>query len=1052
MNNTLKRFKSRAMFTFVGGVLVINPAFAQDATTAAPDAQQSAQAQATTLDGVVVTGIRNSLNQSMGIKRDAAGVVDAISAEDIGKFPDTNLAESLQRITGISIERRDGEGAQVTARGFGPQFNTVTLNGRVIPGADAFGAPGQTPIGGVDGGTRAFNFAQLASEAITGIEVFKTSRATAPSGGIGATIDIQTNRPFNHQGVVASVGAKAVYDESQPFGSSYTPEASGIFSYTSPDKVWGIGLSGSYQKRHGGSVQATENTWNIQRWTGADPALRPDATVVNAPEIGQLYGMPNDLRYAFADFERERTNGQAVVQFAPTDSLTLTLDYTYSTNEISEARGEQSVWLQRANSFTNLEFDTGQAVATPVYLRDVPTGAKDFGLEQQRNMQKYKLGSLGFNADWQVNDRLNLSFDGHNSKTQALPNDPVTGGSATYFSLAGTNNCTNGPNCGGQWAQELSFNNSLPGAVRTWYPTAADSIAGTNGDPNRPFTEGELGSQVLRIYYQKQVTEIKEGRIDGTWDLDNGRFQFGIGSANTTMDRQISDTYSTLGDWSVANAGNEPGLIDLIQPVDITGMFNDFSLPGPSAGSWRGNADELALWAGNQYGAATRYNPQYSDNNHVEEKTRSAYVQLELPGELGGMVTNTRIGVRYERTDVTSTSQVATPNAVLWQANNDFQILRSSELQPFSEKTSYNYVLPNLDFSINITDELKGRFSFGQTIARAPYSNLFAGPSPGAPSGSILINPSTRGAGSSQSPRLDPLESDNLDLGVEWYFANASYVSATFWNKRVNNFIGNTVSRESLYGLTDPTSGPDAQAALAFLQSGACAAQVGAAGGDVASACSANDTALFAATALLRNAAATGGLAAYNGSSAQTLALENAYDLTGTADDPLYLFDISRPVNQNKANIHGWELGGQYFFGETGFGIYANYTIVEGDVGFDNTVLDRDQFALLGLSDTANVMFMYEKYGWTARLAYNWRDQYLIAANQNASNRNPYYVESYDQWDLSVSYAITPKLSVGFEAINLLGEDVRWHGRSTRQVIRVIDQDPRYTLGVRYNF
>ncbi|NEL41286.1 MAG: TonB-dependent receptor, partial [Xanthomonas perforans] len=139
-----------------------------------------------------------------------------------------------------------------------------------------------------------------------------------------------------------------------------------------------------------------------------------------------------DLRYAFADFQRERTNGQAVMQFAPSDSLTLTLDYTYSSNEIREERGEQGIWLQRANSFTDLTFDTGQAVATPVYLRDVPNGAKDFGMEQQRNEQKYTLGSLGFNADWQVSDRFQLSFDAHNSKTKSLPNDPVTGGSATY--------------------------------------------------------------------------------------------------------------------------------------------------------------------------------------------------------------------------------------------------------------------------------------------------------------------------------------------------------------------------------------------------------------------------------------------------------------------------------------------------------------------------------------------------------------------------------------------------------------------------------------------
>lgn len=396
--------------------------------------------------------------------------------------------------------------------------------------------------------------------------------------------------------MVANAGAKMVSDRSQPFGDSLTPEVSGIFSYTNPDKTFGIGLSGSYQKRHGGSVQATENTWNIQRWTGTDPALRPDAVVTNAPAIGQLYGMPNDLRYAFADFQRERTNGQAVMQFAPSDSLTLTLDYTYSSNEIREERGEQGIWLQRANSFTDLTFDTGQAVATPVYLRDVPNGAKDFGMEQQRNEQKYTLGSLGFNADWQVNDRFQLSFDAHNSKTKSLPNDPVTGGSATYFSFAGTNNCSNGPSCGGQWGQELRFNGGLPIGARTWYPTAADSLAGTNGVLSPDFTPAELGSQVLRIFYQSQVTEIKEGRMDGTFDFEDGRFQFGVSTANTTMNRLTSDTNSTLGDWGVANAGNEPGMQALLRPVSITGMFKDFNANGAAPNAWRGDADQLALW------------------------------------------------------------------------------------------------------------------------------------------------------------------------------------------------------------------------------------------------------------------------------------------------------------------------------------------------------------------------------------------------------------------------------------------------------------------------
>ena len=168
------------------------------------------------------------------------------------------------------------------------------------------------------------------------------------------------------------------------------------------------------------------------------------------------------------------------------------------------------------------------------------------------------------------------------------------------------------------------------------------------------------------------------------------------------MNRLTSDTNSTLGDWSVANAGNEPGMVALLQPVSITGMFKDFNANGAAPSAWRGDADQLALWGGSQYGATTRYNPQYSADNQVEEKTRAAYVQLELQGDIAGMTTNTRLGLRYERTDVESVSQVATPTGLLWQSNNDFQLVRSAELQPFSEKTSYNYILPNLDFSIDI--------------------------------------------------------------------------------------------------------------------------------------------------------------------------------------------------------------------------------------------------------------------------------------------------------------------------------------------------------------
>ena len=1055
MNHKLKKLRSRAMFTIVGGMIVINPAFAQD------------QDEATTLDTVVVSGLRSSLDQAMNLKRDTPGVVDAISAEDIGKFPDTNLAESLQRITGISIERRDGEGAQVTARGFGPEFNLVTLNGRQIPGADGFGS-GQPVVGGVGGGTRAFNFAQLASEAVNGVTVYKTGRAAQPSGGIGATIDILTARPFNNRGgeVVASAGIKALSDDSQTVGSDITPEISGIFSYANTDKTWGVSVSASQQKRKGGSVQATEDTWNVARWTGTDGKLLPGAVVENAPEIGQLYAMPNDVRYAYQQFERERTNAQAVLQFAPSDALTFTLDYTYSTNEITSKRGEQTMWLQ--NNLTHLTFDDSDVVRTPVYIRDLAGGGKDFGFEQQRDQQKYTLSSLGFNAKWDVTDRFSLNFDAHNTKVASKPNAPVTGGSSTAFSFGGfapdpaTNN----------WTQEYFFNNGLPIAYRTLYPTTADALAGTNGVINPDFTPEQFGSQIMRIWSTRQDTETKEGRIDGAFEFDNGRFLFGVNSAETKMRRRGVDGHGhlmTLGDWGSTDRGQIADIASVLRQTSITGMFKDFNPGLAQSNVWTGDASELALWAENACangtapaawvsanrcdGISSKVRTEWDNDNQIEEKTRSVYVQWEQDGMLGDFPTYLVAGLRYERTDLVSTSVIQVPSQILWLSNNDFRNETGGTTQPFSEKNSYSYVLPNLDFSIDFTADIKGRASFSKSIARPSYGNLYAGPTAGNPTGSVLYGEEFRAAGSSQNPSLMPLESDNIDFGVEWYFAPSSFVGVTYWNKRVKNFVGNTVVEENLYGLTDPTSGPDAQAANAFLQSAACAAQVSAAGGDPAMGCKGDYTNLFATTALIRYADQTGGLAAYDGSQAQSIALEAAYDIAGTAADPLYTYSVNKPINQRDATLHGWEFGGQYFFGDSGFGVLANYTKVMGDVGINrDNEPGTDVFALTGLSDTANAVLMFEKYGWSARLAWNWRDEYLLLANQHGNSRNPFFVEEYDQFDLSVSYDLTPHLTVSAEAINVTGEDVRWSARTHAQFLRVLDQSPRYMLGLRYKF
>jgi TonB-dependent receptor len=1054
-------FKSKALFTIVGGAVLINPAFAQDA--------QSGDE----LEEIVVTGLRGSLKASMDIKRDAVGVVDAISAEDIGKFPDTNLSEALQRITGISIDRRNGEGALVTARGFGPQYNLVTLNGRQMPAADAFGG-GDSVTGGTGSGSRSFNFANLSAEAISAVEVYKTGRADIATGGIGATVNIKTARPFDNDGLVANVGVKALDDTTNRVGSDITPEVNGIFSYANDGKTWGVGLNASYSQRHSGSIQGTVNDWHIQPW--GDPAAGPVAAgahITNTPAAGQLYGIPNDIRYAFSDQERERVNAQLTAQFAPTDGLTFTADYTFAQNNIKEDRGEQTVWLQR-NGFTTMTFDTGQAVATPVFLQEMTGAGKDYGYEQQHREQKNDLNSIGLNADWKATDSFTVNFDAHDSKARSLPDDPITGGGETLFSLAGkvpsTGNCVTGT-CTNFWTQEFTFNHGLPIAGRTLYPTNTAALAGQGGNSDFNFDASTLGSQVLRINYQSQETEIKQGRLDGTLAFsEDSRLQFGFDYRKMDMTQKNSGGYMALGDWGVGNVGKEQGMVDLLTPFSLTGAFDDWSTKGAPSGGWKGNADQLALWAVAQpaYGnwneqaapdKQARFNPGFQTNNDIEETTKAAYFQFALAGELGKMPVHLLLGARYETTDVTSTNVQLPVLYLQWQDDNDFQVPRSgdpAQAVRLDGKGHYNNLLPSLDFDVGITDALKGRFSYSETIARADYGRLTVGASPGGPNGSTLLT--SHATGSDNNPDLLPLQSDNFDLSLEYYFSDTGYVSVGFWDKRVSNFIGNASFNEPIVGIggtniKDQTGGPRAQAALAALKAGN--------GNNGNKAYNLDDSALFTMMAMMENPGTftdkdgktwTGGLANYDGSNAQHIAFATQYDLLPRADDPDYIFRVSKPINNQDARIHGFEFGGQYFFGDSGFGVLANYTVVRGDVGFQNDApVGTNQFALLGLSDTANAVLMFEKFGFQARLAYNWRDKFLANSNQGGFN-NPIWVAPHDQFDLSLGYDINEHLSLSLEAVNVTGEDVRWYGRSENQLWRLEDDGARYALGARYKF
>lgn len=177
-----------------------------------------------------------------------------------------------------------------------------------------------------------------------------------------------------------------------------------------------------------------------------------------------------------------------------------------------------------------------------------------------------------------------------------------------------------------------------------------------------------------------------------------------------------------------------------------------------------------------------------------------------------------------------------------------------------------------------------------------------------------------------------------------------------------------------------------------------------------------------------------------------------AVDLSPNSTDPLFNFQVSKPINNRTGKIHGFEIAAQHFFGDTGFGVSGAYTMVRGDVAFNNGASpSQDQFALLGLSDTANATLIYDKNGISARIAYNWRDKFLAATNRGGS-RNPVYTAPFGQLDINVSYDVTPKLAISLEGINLTKESLRTYARDENQLWFAQELDRRILLGARYRF
>ncbi|HTU67656.1 MAG TPA: TonB-dependent receptor [Steroidobacteraceae bacterium] len=955
---------------------------------------------------IVVTGIRASLESSMNVKRGGQGVVDGIVAEDIGKFPDTNLAESLQRISGVSINRTaSGEGQQITIRGVGPDFNLVLLNGRQMPASNL------GPGGGGTTNSRAYDFSNLASEAVSGIEVFKTARAATPTGGIGATVNIKTARPLDHPGLVANLGVKGVYDPSATnlpsnySGDDITPELSAIFSNTFADDKFGVGLSASYQKRDSGFSQAAvANGWKtLSGANTTDGARLPRPgdpnyaayTITNEPGLTDVYGRPQNFGLSVNGVQRERINGQVVLQFAPTDALTTTLDYTYAQNKVQTHRSELSVWFNWGPGTSS--WTAGPVVGPEIYSENMV--GSDLSMGGMSLATKNENKSVGFNVDWRVSDRLKFGLDIHDSVAESSPDSPY--GSAGVLGVAGFVRGTT----------TVDFSNDFP-ILNVVLPAGRTQV-----DPSDAVVTGS----VFQNSFNR--SEVQQAQASGSFEFtEHSGLEFGLSA--TKVENRTAAAVAQQNNWG--GLGSPADYSDDIWFGDDMGGYFDL-MSGHNDSRFTDHflvfdfnrlRERAAEVLGDE--AMFRAPDQYTSDLRSTEKSKSAYLQYSQTFE-SKMPLHVAAGVRYEKTEVESASLVRIGQTISWDSANEFNI-GFAQNQAFDSGTGeYDYVLPSLDFKLDLRENLVARASYSQTIGRPGWNDIQGGANL---AGQLRFD---GGTGSSGDPGLKPLESDNYDLSVEWYYGDASYVSLGYFKKKISNFISNVITQETPFNMHTPAGGAYWNEAIA----------AGCAVGDRP--CIRNF--IFDNHDGDPGVTMTG--VAGNGDRQGTI--------VGQASDPIATFLMTRPANQRSDELDGWELNVQHMFGDSGFGVAANYTKVDSGLKFNDTDLTSPQYPMLGLADSYNLVAFYDKFGWQVRAAYNWRDQFLAFVG-DGQGVNPGYTDEYGQLDLNVTYALNEHLSVFGEGINLTNETQRIHGRNDNQLLFATQTGARYMFGARYKF
>lgn len=909
-----------------------NPAVAQTQSPAdqSASAMTSQSPAETAADDIVVTGIRASLASSAAQKRNASGILDAISSEDLGKFPDANVAESLQRIPGVAIDRSNGEGQYVSVRGLGPAFNTVLFNGRSFA-SDQY--------------NRAFSFDLIPAELISGAQVYKSTQAPLQGGGIGATINVQTPRPLDLKTFKSVFVAKGLYEQNS---KKATPQLFGLVSDTFDDGRIGLLASLSYQRRVA-SIDAITNDGYLPKQN-----VGPNAS----PLYSNVYA-PRDLDVINTVDRRTRLGATLVAQFRPTDSLTFTVDGLYNHFKSEQTTHGLGAWFE-PSSYTAATIDANRTVTGLT-----TNGNADFiSSGSVRDTTTYEFGG---NVEWHPSDSVKVVLDATQSRAKN------SGGGKSYFTVIGT-------------PTQYSFSQ-----------TSANAIPSVFGFTPGALTTPSLGRTHIAGLNGDDITEkVTEYRLNTEWKADSGvlkTLRFGLmrtardkSDLPITSDPNVGCVYcgyptsadpSLLSPFTVNSFGGS--VPTTFQQYDAQAYLRFLTSPAATAALDKARGLTPGTTAA-IYAASNGYAVTPQPSTRVKETVYAGYTDVDFEGKLGGVPWFVNIGARYEHTEVRSYGQQRQLTDLLPVAGDPTiytgVYANAGAAVKVDESSSYDAFLPNLNVRVSLAPKFQARFAAYKSLTRPALSDL-------APSlNYTTLRPATLTA-SGGNPALKPYRATNFDLSFEWYPTRATTLSAAVFYKHVEDFI----------------------------------------------------TQVFAD---------------------EVFTIANSQNISGQfVKGTAATFSVKRPRNGNSLDIRGLELNLVHSFDWapgvlSGFGVQANATFASSNRPFDVSQVGQS-FAAEGIGNSQNATLFYEKYGISARIAYNRREKFLQTLAGGPGNE-PIFVRTYGQFDGSAAYSITKNAQVFIEGTNLFNAKYITTGRFDNQILTYQNVGARYDIGFRLNF